>query len=238
MYSEKIEGIIEAILNVGELDESQLAVLKRAAENEGENPEELEIVVKGRLAKMKKAAAGPANLPNAKHGNVLKCPSCGAQVVGGTAVCPECGYTFSNIESNSSIEKLNALIREEEQRTHERICDLEKRFKGGELKELVHKADMDGFDKVCQIISSFPVPNTRNDLLEFLTAIKTPAEEGVYDYRNLYYSCVNKARLSFADDKDFAPYFEAEEEMKNKPSGCLGIILFIPIVAILLTSLL
>lgn len=44
--------------------------------------------------------------PNEKMGNVVKCPSCGAQVVGGSAVCPECGYAFTNVKANSSIERL------------------------------------------------------------------------------------------------------------------------------------
>ena len=76
-------------------------MLKRAAAKEGEDPDELEVVVKGRLAQMKKKTAEPANLPNGKYGNVMLCPSCGAQVVGGKAQCPECGYNLLSGESSS-----------------------------------------------------------------------------------------------------------------------------------------
>lgn len=245
MYSEKIEGIIEAILNVGEMDESQLAVLKRVAEKEGEDPDELEIVVKGRLAKMKKAVVGPANLPNAKHGNVMKCPSCGAQVVGGTAVCPECGYTFSNVSANSSIEKLQAKLddfnRRQEQREDSRgirstISHSLGKSLGGTNNIYIHKMD---------IVKNFPVPNTRADLLDFLTMIQpmvdiTGPREGFrnvkgfnevlshveedlsYAYWLLYTNCINKARLSFSNDSDFSSYFAFYEQEIEKTKGIIG----------------
>lgn len=241
MYSEKIEGIIEAILNVGEMDESQLAVLKRVAEKEGEDPDELEIVVKGRLAKMKKAAAGPANLPNAKHGNVMKCPSCGAQVVGGTAVCPECGYTFSNVAANSSIEKLQAKLEDYNRRQEQRE---DNRGIGSTLLHgLGNKISANPiFLHKMEIIKNFPVPNTRADLLEFLSMIqpmadvtgpkqgeslelggqKSGVEDLSYAYWVLFANCINKARFSFSNDPDFSSYFAFYEQETEKTEGIVG----------------
>ena len=67
MYSEKLENLIEAIIADGEIENSEMVVLKRAAAKEGEDPDELEVVVKGRLAQMKKKTAEHANLPNGKY---------------------------------------------------------------------------------------------------------------------------------------------------------------------------
>ena len=84
------------------------------------------------------------------------------------------------------------------------------------------------------IIQNFPVPNNREDLIEFLTAIQPKADPtapkkgmtGVsvpgiglvnsiinqhenlgYAYWVLYSNCINKARIGFANDPDFAPFF-------------------------------
>lgn len=99
MFSKELEEIIEAALADGVLTDKERAVLHKRALAEGVDPDELDIVLDGRLAKMKKSEdwlrpAPPQQLTNEKLGNVVKCPSCGSQVVGGSAVCPECGYTF------------------------------------------------------------------------------------------------------------------------------------------------
>lgn len=227
MYSEKLEGLMEAIVADGEIEESEMAILKKAAVKEGEDPDELEIVVRGRLAKMKRAQAAavppaPANVSNAKQGNVMKCPSCGAQVIGGKAFCPECGYNFSNVKANSSAEKLAAKLQELS----------EKENAGAEANGILSglgKMYGGWFSQTARIftgkkspqatyIENFPVPNTREDLLEFLTSIQPKAKKPSsftrnsplleYSYWVLYSNCINKARISFKDDPDFQFFFE------------------------------
>lgn len=233
MYSEKLEGLIEAIIADGEIEESEMAVLKRAAEREGEDPDELEIVVKGRLAKMKKAQAQqmppmpaePVNLANAKHGNVMSCPNCGAEVIGGKACCPECGYNFTNIKANSSAEKLakqlQELVEKEDARSsnaHGLISGLGE-FYGSGLSAMAKQATGKK-DPKATLVENFPVPNTREDLLEFLTSIQPKAKKPSFFTKNnatlalehaywsLYSNCINKARISYKDDPDFQYFFE------------------------------
>ena len=218
MYSEKLENLIEAIIADGEIENSEMVVLKRAAAKEGEDPDELEVVVKGRLAQMKKKTAEPANLPNGKYGNVMLCPSCGAQIVGGKAQCPECGYNFTNIKSNSSAEKLakglQELVEKENAKELGLVSGLSN-FYGTTLGSWIGKKD-----PKAAYIENFPVPNTREDLLEFLTSVQSKAKKPSFftrgradlaidhAYWNLYSNCINKARVSFKDDPDFRFFFE------------------------------
>lgn len=241
MYSKELEEIIEAALADGVLTDKERAILHKRALAEGVDPDELDVVIDGRLAKMKRSEdwlrpTPPQNLSNHKLGNVVKCPSCGSQVIGGSAVCPECGYTFSNVSANSSAEKLQAKLDEFNRRQEERadkrglassvLHNVGTAF-GGDQKVIMSKMD---------IISTFPVPNTRADLLEFLTMLNSRAnstgrrnglgnggvEDLSYAYWLLYTNCINKAKVSFANDSDFQYYFQSYEEKLKKTKGFIG----------------
>ena len=237
MFSKELEEIIEAALADGVLTDKERAVLHKRAQAEGVDPDELDVVIDGRLAKMKKQEdwlrpAPPKEATNQKYGNVLKCPSCGAQVVGGSAVCPECGYTFSNVAANSSVEKLQNKLDEFNRRQESR--DDNRSLLAGHLMKVY------GIDRTTKykmdVISTFPVPNTRSDLLDFLTMIQTRAkstgprkgqnfsreEDLSYAYWLLYSNCINKAKISFKNDKDFEPYFALYEEELKKSKGVIG----------------
>ena len=227
MFSKELEEVIEAALADGALTDKERAVLHKRAQAEGVDPDELDIVIDGRLAKMKKQEdwlrpAPPKEATNQKYGNVLKCPSCGAQVVGGSAVCPECGYAFSNVGANSSYEKLS-----------EKLEAIYAAYRGivsfsipiyGVSKQAKEKAN---------VIRMFPVPNTRADLLEFLASMsaqiqsmKTNQSMQVFEeetirkaYKAKYEECVNKARISFANDPDFMPYLQKKPGLFSKLFG-------------------
>lgn len=240
MFSKELEEIIDAALADGVLTDKERSVLHKRAQAEGVDADELDIVIDGRLAKMKKAEdwlrpTPPTQLENEKLGNVVKCPSCGAPVVGGSAVCPECGYTFSNVKSNSSVEKLAMKLEEFNRRQEdkpEKNSVIGQFVTGSVQRNLIatSKRKMD-------IISSFPIPNTRADLLEFLTMAQAKAnavgsrtgnnmagdeEDLSYGYWLLYTNCINKAKVSFSKDADFAPYFEHYEKEFNKTKGIIG----------------
>lgn len=231
MYSEKLESLIDAILADGKIEDNEMAVLKRAAEREGEDPDEIEIIVKGRLAKMQRSLASanaeskPQNPVSNKFGNVMKCPSCGAQIVGGSAKCPECGYNFSGIKANSSATKLaqelQRLTEKENEKRQEAsglISGLGKMY--GSMFSQAAKTFTGERDPKVVLVENFPVPNTREDLLEFLTSIQTKAKKPTFftkgsthlamdhAYWHLYSNCINKARISYANDPDFRFFFE------------------------------
>ena len=54
MFSKELEEVIEAALADGALTDKERAVLHKRAQAEGVDPDELDIVIDGRLAKMKR----------------------------------------------------------------------------------------------------------------------------------------------------------------------------------------
>ena len=241
MLSKELEEIVEAALADGVLTDKERAVLHKRAQAEGVDPDELDIVLDGRLAKMKRSEdwlrpAPPQKLANQKLGNIVKCPNCGAQVKGGSAVCTECGYAFSNVSANGSAEKLQAKLDEFNRRQEQRADSR------GVVSSLMHGigkelgGNKDTYKYKMDIISTFPVPNTRADLLEFLTMLQARAnatgprngmgyaytEDLSYAYWLLYTNCINKAKLSFPNDNDFQYYFQTYEKQLQKTKGIIG----------------
>lgn len=246
MYSEQLEAIIDAALADGMLTDKEREVLHRRAAQEGVDADELDVVIDGRLAKLKKQEdwlkpVPPKNLENEKLGNIVKCPNCGSTDVTGRAVCPECGYAFTNVKANSSAEKLaNKLAEVEMSRRSSLFGGLAAAYGGGKSAE---KAS---------IIKNFPVPNTRDDLLEFLSLLKPKSSKyrkmwGAADTEDMnlaptyyvkYVECIDKARRSFGNDPDFEPYFvfyEKERKKINPSFYYIGaIVLFYVVIGLLL----
>lgn len=165
MYSEQLEAIIDAALADGVLTDKVRGVLHKRAAQEGIDADELDIVIEGRLAKMKKQEnwlrpAPPQYLTNERLGNVVKCPNCGCTDVSGRAVCPECGYAFTNVKANSSAKCLA-----------EKIEKIEEAYRGMVLFKIPLYGVSSKVKEVASVITNFPVPNTREDLLEFLASM-------------------------------------------------------------------
>lgn len=221
MYSEQLEAIIDAALADGVLTDKEREVLHKRAAQEGIDADELDVVIEGRLAKMKKQEdwlrpAPPQNLANEKLGNVVKCPNCGCTDVTGRAVCPECGYAFSNVKANHAAELLAQKIEKIEDAYRDKISfSIPLYGVSSKTKE------------IASAIANFPVPNTRADLLEFLASMFTKMNQEeismqVFEsekirqaYKTKFKECIQKAMISFANDPDFKFYFE-EHNKRNK----------------------
>ncbi|MBQ0049202.1 MAG: hypothetical protein KBT12_03040 [Bacteroidales bacterium] len=198
--------------------------------------------------------AAPEATPTAstaqKYGTVLKCPNCGTRIRGGTAVCPTCNYTFHGISANASIERLNAKL--EAFNRENKIAEssgLGKQLGWGCLSLcfwpiavpvlLLKGGNKPIFRRKADIISTFAVPNTRADLLDFLSMVQQRAnatapkngtssilsnEDMGYAYWLLYCNCINKARINFADDPSFASFFDFHNREMRRSKGILALI--------------
>lgn len=81
------------------------------------------------------------------EGNIQKCPSCGESIPGFVASCPTCGHEFRGSRSTLSV------------------------------RELSHKLEHASSDSVkANLIRNFPIPNTREDILEFMILASTNIE--------------------------------------------------------------
>ena len=185
MYNEQIENLINLALADGELTEKEKQILFKKAEAAGVDLDEFEMVLDARLyeRQQKEAAktvvAAPASAPKSeKFGDIKKCPACGAMVQSFQTKCTDCSHEFSNIGANVSIGKLFEMLN---------ACENErKEVSATSISGAFSKMMMDGLgggDKVLEkkksIISGFPIPNTKDDILEFLsTAIPNAKPKG------------------------------------------------------------
>ncbi|GHV88722.1 hypothetical protein AGMMS50267_10820 [Spirochaetia bacterium] len=129
------------------------------------------------------AAAPMAKPAKEKVGNIRVCPSCGASIESFQGHCPSCGHELNNVEIVGSIQEFyNKLI---------------------STKKASEKLDL---------IKSFPVPNTKEDIIEFLilsrSMIKPNTNElpGIRDENSAWMTKVHqvqaKAKMVISDDPE------------------------------------
>jgi len=182
MYNEQLEKLIEMALMDGELTEKEKQILFKKAEGMGVDLDEFEMVMDARLYEkqesMKEATQTTTSAPKSdKFGDVKKCPACGAMAESFKTKCPDCGHEFSNVGANASIEKLFEMLNACENERKEQSSSIT-----GAIGSLMAQG-MGGVDKVTlkkkSIISGFPIPNTKDDILEFLsTALPNAKQKG------------------------------------------------------------
>lgn len=91
-------------------------------------------------------------------GKVLKCPNCGAVISQTTAVCPECGMRITGQAAVSSVQTFQ-----------NQLMALESKRKKSMLGMFNVYAGVDPVDKQkVALIQNFPIPNTVDDILEFM----------------------------------------------------------------------
>jgi len=146
----------------GEISEKERGIIFRKADALGEDKDEVEMILEGKLAMMKKQTKPDVE----KAGNVIKCPQCKADVPSFSTVCEFCGHEFRNIERSKSVrDLLDELLAIDKSKTM---------FKDGGFFDTSAKAnnlkmDEEAANRKVQVIHLFPVPNSKEDILEFLS---------------------------------------------------------------------
>ena len=75
MFSKELQQLIEASLVDGVLTEKERTVIRKRALLEGVDPDEVDVILDAELSKIS-IAKSPK-----KHGEVRKCPNCGAVIL-------------------------------------------------------------------------------------------------------------------------------------------------------------
>lgn len=222
MYSKELEELIDSVLADGVITDQERAVLRKRAHACGEDPDEVMIVVDGRLAKMKKSAS-PAIPATEKRGNIVKCPHCGAPIEAGAVKCKECGYVFTNVKANNTAKEFAIML---EQR----------------IQKVRYDGDKTNINKVNEFIKNYPLPTGKEDLLEFIASLdarrrsKSNYQEA---YNAKYQECVTKAKTLFAGDSDVTSLLAQTEKGYRAHTFIASVIqhkkiIFIAIVVVLL----
>ncbi len=223
--NKEIENLIEMAIADGEVTEKERAIILRKAEALGEYKDEVEMILDGKVALMMKeqnASQQQSKPKSNKEGDIKKCPSCGAPTSSFATKCPDCGHEFRNIDSSNSVKNLASKLEEAEEKA--RNTKSGGGLVGGLMKMIDGETDLEKriFNAKSNVISSFPVPNTKEDILEFLALsvaqvnsikigamIKLAGTSGTWGYKitykNAWLSIANKvvmkARFSMKEDK-------------------------------------
>jgi predicted RNA-binding Zn-ribbon protein involved in translation (DUF1610 family) len=214
LYSDKLEKLIDFALTDGTLTEKEKQILFKNAEAEGIDLDEFQMVLDAKIHQIqsrKTSIQEKENEPKSdKFGDVNKCPACGAVVISFTSKCADCGSDYTNIEANASIQKLFKMLDEVESQRDDQITAssilgglFNNGIGGGALSSILGGGNKTDKRKK-EIISTFPIPNTKNDILEFLTlAFPKATQKGNFLTKN------NPENI---DHNEFVPVWKAKTE--------------------------
>ena len=163
MFSKELENIIQATLEDGILEDYEKVALQKRAQAEGVDLTELEIYINSILQKRKRELV---NQKKAEYEALEKqktqvfgkvCPACGKQVSSLALNC-ECGYEFKKDHHVSAVQVFS-----------EKISKIQSRPLKGEPNTVTWDEDKKLREQeVLDAITMFPVPNTKEDIMEFL----------------------------------------------------------------------
>lgn len=111
-------------------------------------------------------------------GKLYKCPNCGEVLKSFELNCPACGYELRGARASSAVKefalKLEAI---ESRREYEKPRGL---FAAAEAQQRISKTD----EQKISLIKSFSVPNTKEDMLEFMILATSSMNMRTYDSTN------------------------------------------------------
>ena len=193
MYNEKLEKLIEMALMDGEITAKEKKILIKKAENFRVDLDEFEMVLDARLYQKRKQISNeqinrnesnfiPPVSKSIKFGDTKKCPSCGAPVESFNTKCSDCGHEFRNTEAAFTVQKLNDELMKIEEVVRKDYFDNKRDRsvipKGGLIREEKvmmkppSQVDLESeaacADRKLSFISTFPIPNSKEDILEIL----------------------------------------------------------------------
>lgn len=264
MYNEKIEQLIKAALADGVLTEKEKQILFKNAQAQGVDLDEFEMVLDARLVELQKAEkekAGKSAPKSEKFGDVRKCPVCGALVPALSGECQECGYEFTGIDANLSSRRLAEKISE----INDMCAKKAEKITGSAYDDDTRKWEIMGKERIAQIshaVKSFPVPNTKADMFEFITTMQSnmlsPSayKQEAEAYFTKYNETITKASALYKNDPTLlslienksaviAEYMQVHKKQKKfglNPGAkmlilCLSGFLFLSILMLLLGAL-
>lgn len=132
-------------------------------------------------------------------GELKKCPNCGEVLKSFTPNCPTCGYELRNITVTNSVKELSNKIQQ--------IEATKPRGKG--VKSRLVREEID--KEIKNLVISFPIPNTREDILEFMILAASNAETSDVWIPKIE-QAYKKAQTVFGTEPE---YFQIEEIYKE-----------------------
>lgn len=104
-------------------------------------------------------------------GEIHKCPSCGEVLPAFAAVCPACGYELRDTKANNSVQALVSKLQQIENEGSSKGIN-----KVGRVFGILGDSD----ERKLSLIKNFPIPNTKEDILEFAVLAATNVDATSY----------------------------------------------------------
>lgn len=180
----ELENLIEMALADGEVTEKERAIILRKAEALGEDSDEVEMILDGKIALMLKeqnASQQQSKPKSNKEGTTKKCPSCGAPVESFNTKCQDCGHEFRDTEAavtaqtiSQEFSKIDKECRDEYFERGNDVMVTEATWLTKANRMVKPSALIEGeigatvAERKTNFLSSFPIPNTKEDILEIL----------------------------------------------------------------------
>ena len=153
----EIENLISMAIADGDVTDKERAIILRKAEVLGEDRDEVEMILDGKIALLKKEQTDTqpkVTQKSSKEGDIKKCPACGATAKSFTTICPDCSHEFRNIQASNAMRVFEAKLLEIENTTEYRDEN------NSSVIVTLKKAEY---------LTNFNIPNTKEDILEFLS---------------------------------------------------------------------
>lgn len=181
------------------------------------------------------------------EGKIYKCPHCGEVMKSFSANCPSCGNEIRGSKASTSVQELAyklEKIEAQEMQPFETKKSVMKMVFGrdfnneDELEEAQDRFDEQKASKKANLIINFSVPNTREDILEFmlLASSNINVKKGLDDevtkaWLSKLEQVYEKARLILGNKSEFAQikyiYDKKKAEIKNRKFKGLAIASYI-----------
>ena len=125
-------------------------------------------------------------------GEIHKCPNCGESIASFVSVCPSCGNELRGMSVSQSIK---------------------------EFSEKLEKTN--NIDQQVLLIKSYPIPNTKEDILEFMILTSTNISSDIPKnsleaWKAKFEQCYRKAELSFGNSNEFERIESIYEQTSKK----------------------
>lgn len=156
-------------------------------------------------------------------GSIIKCPNCNDNIPSFTTTCPSCGLELRNTKASNSVREFAIKLEEIEKTRPSKSFSFKRRI---EEQTEISSTDM----KKISLIKSFAIPNTKEDILEFLVLASSninmqryndfeflsESEKAVSDaWEAKFEQAYEKAKLSFGNTSEFSK-IQAIYDKKSK----------------------
>jgi hypothetical protein len=204
----EIENLINMAIADGEVTDKERAIILRKADVLGEDLDEVEMILDGKIAILNKKENTITTSKSSKEGDIKKCPACGATAKSFTTICPDCSHEFRNIQASNAMRVFEAKLLEIENTTEYKDANNTTEYNAAYQKAYLVSL------KKAEYLTNFNIPNTKEDILEFLSIAVPQANIKISFFEKLgpdaklknawrakCEQIIMKARFAMKDDK-------------------------------------